>query len=290
MLRLSRMIKVTDVVSVIDCLASAVPELSKGRLKDAMNKGAVYLVKGKKQKRLRRAQALLQPGQCIQLHYDEQILQRNADNAELLYDGHGYSVWWKPAGLLAQGSQWGDHLSLLRQAELATGKPVFLVHRLDREASGLMMIAHQAKAAAALSQQFAGSEMTKHYLVQVAGQLPAMLLEQGMIQQPLDGKASHTCFQLLSYDNDTDHSWLQVELLSGRKHQIRRHFAGVGHAVIGDPRYGHSVKTSAHLALQAVVLGWRCPQNQQPRCVSLPERLKIYRSTAAAEDSSSSFK
>ncbi|MCH8536194.1 MAG: RluA family pseudouridine synthase [Alkalimonas sp.] len=287
-MRLSRTIQVTESVSAIECLAKSVPELSKSRLKDAMSKGAVYLVKGKKQKRLRRAQTMLQSGQCLQLHYDEQIMQRSAERAELLLDVRSYSVWWKPAGLLAQGSQWGDHLSLLRQVELATGRPVFLVHRLDREASGLMMVAHQAKAAAALSLQFSGSEMTKHYLVQVSGQLPATTLQQGSIQQPLDGKASHTRFQLISYDEATRRSWLQVELLSGRKHQIRRHFSAIGHPVMGDPRYGNVSSSSDGLALQAVLLGWQCPQSKQQRTLSLPEHLKIYSSDACTGVSKSS--
>lgn len=288
MLRLSRTIAVTESTRAIECLAKAVPELSKSRLKDAMSKGAVYLMKGRKQQRLRRAQTTLQSGQCLQLYYDEQIMQRRAEPAELLLDMRGYSVWWKPAGLLAQGSQWGDHLSLLRQVELTTGRPVFLVHRLDREASGLMMVAHHAKSAAALSQQFSGSEMTKHYLVQVAGQLPAARLREGSIQQSLDGKASHTRFQLIHYDEAMQRSWLQVELLSGRKHQIRRHFAAIGHPVMGDPRYGNSSSSSDGLALQAVLLGWQCPQSKQLKTVSLPEHLKIYSSAGNAGASISS--
>ncbi|MDP4536103.1 RNA pseudouridine synthase [Alkalimonas collagenimarina] len=275
---MSRRIQVTEANNAIECLATAVPELSKSRLKDAMSKGAVYLVKGKKQKRIRRAQTMLHPGQCLQLHYDEQIMQRSAPMAELLLDMRSYSVWWKPAGLLAQGSQWGDHLSLLRQVELTTGRPVFLVHRLDREASGLMMIAHQAKAAAALSQQFSGSEMTKHYVVQIAGQLPVALLQQGCIQTPLDGKPCHTRFQLLRYDESVKRSWLQVELLSGRKHQIRRHFSASGYPVMGDPQYGNAVSSSEGMALQAVLLGWQCPQSKQLKTLSLPDRFSIYSS------------
>ncbi|HCP21865.1 MAG TPA: RNA pseudouridine synthase, partial [Marinobacter hydrocarbonoclasticus] len=57
-------------------------------------------------------------------------------------------------------SQWGDHCSLLRLAEIELNTPSFLVHRLDADAAGLMLIAHDGKAAAALSELFAGRAMT----------------------------------------------------------------------------------------------------------------------------------
>lgn len=277
MSKLSRTVQATTATTAIELLAAAVPELSKGRLKDAMNKGAVLLL-AKPQKRLRRAQAALAAGDKLTLNYDEALLQRRCEPAQLLADLRHYSIWFKPAGMLSQGNEWGDHLSLLRAVELHFGgnKPVFLVHRLDREASGLVIIAHSKQAAAAFSKLIAERQLDKHYVIRVKGQLEPSLLTKGGIEQPLDGKASTTQFVLRHYDTATDSSWLTVKLISGRKHQIRRHFADAGYAVLGDPQYGKHNKDKNGLALQAVKLAFNCPFSRKPQCFMLPTELLIY--------------
>ena len=131
--------------------------LSRAKVKDAMNKGAVWLKrKNSKMKRLRRASTSLNPGDQVELYYDEKTLALHPPEAVCLSDQKHYSVWFKPAGLLAQGTQYGDHCSLMRQAELyfRSSREIFLVHRLDREASGLMLLAHSKDAAAKLSDYF----------------------------------------------------------------------------------------------------------------------------------------
>lgn len=223
-------------VKALDALV-AETALSKGRIRHAMNCGAVWLSRqGKPQKRLRRATAALQPGDCVDLYYDETILERKPVPAICIADRKRYSVWFKPAGLLTQGSRYGDHCSLSRQVEQHWDPPraVFVVHRLDREAMGLVLLAHDRNAAARLSQLFAGHAIRKTYRVTVAGCAP----EHGIITAALDDKPAETHYQREHYDADTDASVLQVELVTGRKHQIRRHLAGIGHAVLGDPRYG----------------------------------------------------
>src|SRR5690606_39495539 len=115
-MKLVRTLVAQEGITAIDLLSQQVPELSKGRLKDAMAKGAV-LLSGKPQKRLRRAQTMLHSGQQLQLHYDADILQRSCASALLISEQQQYSIWFKPAGMLSQGNEWGDHLSLLRAAE-----------------------------------------------------------------------------------------------------------------------------------------------------------------------------
>lgn len=276
-MRLVRTVVAQSSINAIDLLSLRVPELSKGRLKDAMGKGAVLLM-GKPQKRLRRAQTALQSGQQLQLHYDDELLQRSCEPAQLLNDQQQYSVWFKPAGILSQGNEWGDHLSLLRAAEqhFAAKRQVFLLHRLDREASGLVIIAHSKNAAAAFSKLIAGHKISKQYVIRVKGQLPEHMLQQGEISVPLDNKACLTRFKLLQYDTKTQQSWLEVDLISGRKHQIRRHFAAVGHPVMGDPQYGQGNKDATGLALQAVKLSFSCPLRQHKQHFSVPPELMLY--------------
>lgn len=243
--------------------------LSKTAIKDAMGKGAVWHERGKQRKRLRRATFIGRSGDVLHLHYDAALLKRQAPQAQLLSDEKRYSVWIKPAGLLAQGTLEGDHCALLRQAELQLRREVFLVHRLDREAAGLMLIAHDPKAAAAFSQLFAMGKrevLRKQYQVLVKGQVD----KDGSIEAALDGKAALTRYHPLPLQPVPDDvagaaTWLEVELVTGRKHQIRRHLAGIGYPVLGDPRYGSGNTYAGGLQLYAVLLGFTCPLRHRTR-------------------------
>lgn len=261
-MKLIRRIPITAAGQAIEWLVTSCPELSKGRLKDAMNKGAVQLVQGKQHKRLRRAQTVVAVGNVLELHYDDDILQRQASAPVLVADERGYSVWYKPAGLLSQGNEWGDHLALLRLVEQHFGnqRPVFLLHRLDREASGLVLIAHQKTMAATLSQLIQQHQIKKTYRITVLGHLDAALHAQGEITLPLDGKSCCTRFTLNRPLQSPARSVLDVDLISGRKHQIRRHFAAVGHPVMGDPQYGQGNQDPSGLALQAVRVAFTLPR------------------------------
>ncbi len=240
-----------------------------------MNKGAVLWRRGKQNKRLRRAQADLLSGDSLELHYDEQLLQRSCDPAVLIHELPGYSVWFKPAGMLSQGNEWGDHLALLRFAELHwQGKrQVFLLHRLDREASGLVLIAHTKQAAAAFSLMLQQHKIEKEYRIEVKGQLSEELITTATLTYPLDDKACSTQFELESYSEERRTSLIRVKLITGRKHQIRRHFAQAGHPVMGDPAYGSGNKNEQGLMLQAVKLKFICPFRKTAMEFVVPDHL-----------------
>ncbi len=248
---------------------TALSSLPKMRLKDAMSKGAVWLKReGKGNKRVRRATLELQVSDELSLHYNAEILALTPPTPKLVTDERQYSVWNKPPGLLAQGTLEGDHCSLLRIVEQQLQRDVFLVHRLDREAEGLMLIAHTGKAAAALSALFAQETkqgIRKIYRVEVRG----IVESEGEINAALDGKTALTRYKLLEYSPEQDSSLVEVELVTGRKHQIRRHFAGIGHAVLGDPQYGSDNKDKRGLQLRAVALEFVCPLSKQLRSYAI---------------------
>ncbi len=249
----------------VDALAEA-SSLPKQRIKDAMAKGACWWVQKGKQVRLRKAKRELKAGSRIQLFYDDQVLARKPEQPTLIENKGRYSVWYKPHGLLAQGSQWGDHCSLLRLAEVATNTPCFLVHRLDADAAGLMLIAHDPKAAGALSQLFSGRTVKKIYEATVIGQLEAT---DQLIDEPLDGKASVSRVTTLSLDHESDTTHVKVLIETGRKHQIRRHLAGIGHAIVGDRLYGSDHPDG--LQLVAVLLAFTCPITGAEITFKLPD-------------------
>jgi tRNA pseudouridine32 synthase/23S rRNA pseudouridine746 synthase len=247
--------------------ASGLPKL---RIKEAMQKGAVWLKRnGAGEQRLRRAQAVPRPGEILSIYYDAELLARVPPVAECRHDAGRFSIWIKPAGLMTQGTRFGDHCSLLRQAEvfLRPGRKALLVHRLDREATGLAIIAHDRAAAGALSRLFADRQIVKRYRVEVRGRIgPAA----GRIDLTLDGKPAATEYTVLSYDSKRDVSTLDVMMQTGRKHQIRRHFALAGFPVMGDPSYGQNNQNAAGLKLTAWSLEFICPFTGQPLKFRLP--------------------
>lgn len=259
----------TSTQTAVDFLAEKTG-LPKARIKDAMNKGACWWTLKGKQVRLRRATKALPQGTRIQLYYDEQVLSRTPPAGQLMADQGRYSIWYKPHGLLAQGSQWGDHCSLLRWVELERNRECFLIHRLDADAAGLMMIAHDSQAAALLSQLFQTRDLKKYYQAQVMGELIANDLR---IDKALDGKESVSVVNTITISDDRSSTLVEVLIETGRKHQIRRHLSGIGHAIIGDRLYGSGSKMP--LQLLAYKLEFRCPISKQPIRIELPNELHL---------------
>jgi tRNA pseudouridine32 synthase/23S rRNA pseudouridine746 synthase len=235
--------------------------LSKSRIKDAMGKGAVWLKKQKgKQHRIRRATAGLRSGDILSIYYDKTLLSKSSPRSELISDQGRYSVWVKPAGLMSQGTKYGDHCSLLRQAELyyKSRRKVYLIHRLDREASGLVLLAHDKTAAGQFSRLFQKQQIIKRYTARVLGNL-AETLPGDKIDLELDGKSALTEVAVDHYDQETHTSKVYIVTRTGRKHQIRRHFEMIGHPVMGDPRYGKDNKNKEGMQLAATALEFQCP-------------------------------
>jgi tRNA pseudouridine32 synthase/23S rRNA pseudouridine746 synthase len=237
-------------------------DISRGRIKDAMSKGAVW-VKRKNRRRLRRVRRATMPlfaGDHIEFYYDERLLAAKPPGARCINDQGRYSVWHKPAGLMAQGTMFGDHCSLLRQAELffRASREVFLVHRLDRETEGIMLVAHDADAAARLSEFFREKTIIKEYRAVVRGDLRAKGKE-GVISLPLDERPAVTEFAVRSFDASSNTTTVNMIIRTGRRHQIRRHLDMIGFPVMGDPKYGKGNKNTEGMKLLALSLRFRCP-------------------------------
>jgi len=256
------------VASAVDFLA-AESGLPKKRLKDAMTRGAVWLIRGGQERRLRRATSPLRKGDRLELYYDPDLLALKPPRLNCLEDRMGYSLWYKTAGVMSQGTRFGDHMALPRIAEIAFDhkREVFTVHRLDRETRGLMLLAHNRKMAAQLSRMFQEGSVEKGYQAVVLGQAPL----SGSIDATLDGKAAVTHFERLEYDAVRNTSLLQIRIEHGRLHQIRRHLESIGHPVMGDPRYGRGNKNREGLLLVAHSLKFICPIRRQPVDWTLPQ-------------------
>ncbi|MCO7224794.1 RluA family pseudouridine synthase [Pleionea sp. CnH1-48] len=239
--------------------------LSKQKLKQAMAKGCVWLTKGKTTQRLRRATKELRAGQTLHIYYDDSVLEREPPEPTLIADERDYSVWYKPSGMLSQGSKWGDHCTISRWAEqkLQPQRVSFVVHRLDRAASGLIMLAHTKTAAAKLSNLFQQRKIRKVYRAIVEAELdqntPSMTLDEAIDDKPA---VSHVALKEKSATPAL--SLVEIDIETGRKHQIRRHLSSAGYPIAGDRLYGHEARPF-DLQLTACQLAFECPIHNKQR-------------------------
>jgi 23S rRNA pseudouridine955/2504/2580 synthase len=181
---------------------------------------------------------------------------------DIIYEDNSCLVINKPAGLAVQGGK-GVAVSLdsiLTQTR--TERPL-LVHRLDRDTSGLILVAKTKAAASAFSRLFAEKTVVKRYLAICKGR---PLEPEGVIRDELSihgsVKKSETRYRLLSREGELflpETSLLELELGTGRMHQIRRHLAMNGNPILGDDKYGdfelnhllRKTKKLRHLLLHA---------------------------------------
>ena len=265
----------TDDNSSLSIIAQlqGVCQLSKGELKQAISKGALWLTRAGHTQRLRRIKKRLKVGDELHFYYDPQVLAQQPEGARLVADLLDYSLWYKPYGMLSQGSKWSDHCTIGRwaQSHLSPERPVFIVHRLDRAATGLILIAHTKTAARALCAMFSDHQLEKHYKIIVHGN-HGLRAQPDVIEQEIDGKSARSSFTCLDYNPEHDLSLVDVKIDSGRKHQIRLHAAAIRLPVVGDRLHGDlSINYSCSLNLQlcAVSLDFTCPLTRQIRQFSL---------------------
>ncbi|MEM7072191.1 MAG: RNA pseudouridine synthase, partial [Pseudomonadota bacterium] len=115
---------------------------------------------------------------------------------------------------------------------------------LDKETSGIMMLAHGRGAAAMFSTALAARQIHKTYLAVICNSPPkrASMIDQRLVHERKDGRIQHqpaqTRYQLLARAPSHKASIVLLQPVSGRKHQLRRHLQGLGCPIIGDRRYG----------------------------------------------------
>jgi len=206
----------------------------------------------------------------------------------VVYEDADVLVVDKPAGLTAHpapghpdGTLVNALLSRCPELALSSGDVMRpgIVHRLDKDTSGLMVIARNETARECLVAQFKTRSVTKGYVVLVKGRLSP---DQGMIEAPIgrdphrrrrmaivdEGKEATTRYRVRRHLGD--YTLVEVTPVTGRTHQIRVHLSAIDYPVVGDTTYG---VRSPHLARQfihAYLLGFRLPSNGECREFTSP--------------------
>jgi 23S rRNA pseudouridine1911/1915/1917 synthase len=265
-------------------LAQVLPQFSRAYLQRLIRQGHI-LINGQ----VAKASQKLSKHDRITVEFPEIPSRASAEPIPLaiIYEDEGILVIDKPAGLTVHPAP-GHPSHTLVNAILAhcpslviSKEPMRpgIVHRLDKDTSGLIVIAKNDFAREYLVEQFKSHTVTKGYIVLVKGRLPS---EQGIIEAPIGrdprrrqrmaiveaGKEATTRYRVRKYlDNYT---LVEVITVTGRTHQIRIHLSAIGYPVVGDPIYG--IK-SAHLDRQfvhAYRLGFRLPSTRQYREFASP--------------------
>ncbi len=174
---------------------------------------------------------------------------------EILYEDPDLLVVNKPADLVCHPTKGDVYSSLISRARLHVGEkfPVHMVNRLDRETSGVVVVAKHPEVAKRLAKIWEQRTVRKTYWAIVHGHVRE---DRGLIDAPLgvdeqsevaikscvrpDGQSSQTEFEVLRRFTraEGDFTWLRLNLFTGRKHQIRIHLQHVGHAIVGEKLYG----------------------------------------------------
>lgn len=208
---------------------------------------------------------------------------RNMAQLDVLYEDNHLLVVAKPAGLATQGAA-AEEESLVTRAKAYLKwkyqKPgnVYLgvVSRLDAPVSGVVVLARTSKAADRLNRQFREREVTKSYWALVSGtpRPPQGELRDWLVKNeqqrrvvvagPQTPGAKEAVLRYRTERSLPEAVWLDIELLTGRKHQIRVQLASRGWPILGDARYGSRVAFPHGIALHAYRLSLIHPVQQTP--------------------------
>lgn len=227
----------------------------------------------------------LNTGDAVEVSASAKATSKAPTQLEILYQDRDLIAINKPAGLLSVGTtkETQQHaLAMLRNQLSRRSQPVKLwpVHRIDRDTSGVLLFATSREVREAVMAKW--DEAEKTYLAIVTGSpSPA----EGRIDQPLrldeveyrmhvgahpDAKPAVTHYKTL---RSTSHrALLEVQLETGRQHQIRAHMAWLGYPVVGDSRYGsaHHTTSAGRMGLHALRLSVTKPRSHTPLVFETP--------------------
>ncbi len=230
-------------------LATMFPEYSRSRLKSWILQGFVTIDGGQK-----RPKDLVSGGETVALQPAEELGVVSAPEPMALdipYEDEAILVVDKPAGLVVHpgaGNLRGTLMNglLHHSAELAELPRAGIVHRLDKDTSGLLLVGKTLQSHTALVRMLAEREISRRYLAICNGVLTGGgTIDAPIGRHPVDrlrmsvqdkGKPAVTRYRVL--ERFKAHTFISVELESGRTHQIRVHFAYRRHSLVGDPVYG----------------------------------------------------
>ncbi|MFW5831488.1 MAG: RluA family pseudouridine synthase [Prolixibacteraceae bacterium] len=254
---------VTENSLLMDFLKTQMPHKSRNNIKSLLSHKQV-LVEGKP---VSQFNFPLSPGQKVEISSNRILPEQKFREYSIVYEDHHLLVIDKMAGLLSMATEnekRNTAYSLLSNhvKKQDKGNKIFIVHRLDRETSGLMLFAKSEPVKIKLQEFWNETVLERTYIAVVEGMvekqegtISSYLSEDKVFkmhssQTPKDGKKAVTHFSVLK--KNKGYSLLKVNLETGRKNQIRIHMKEMGHPVAGDKKYGATTNPMKRLGLHAM--------------------------------------
>ncbi|MBL7004425.1 MAG: RluA family pseudouridine synthase [Gammaproteobacteria bacterium] len=239
-----------------------------------IDNGAAWITQKNKTNRFYDPDLIINSGEELHIYCNEFTLKPCPFEALLISDQQDFSIWFKPSGMLSQGSKFGSHWSIHRWIEqhVFQHRTCHISHRLDRFTQGLMIVAHNKKTNTKLHRLFEHREIQKTYRAVVNGLFPTG--ECVEINSQINHQDAETMITGLNENIAKNQSLLSITPRTGRKHQVRRHLSYIGHSVINDRQYGQP-PFKGDLMLQAAELDFNHPTTGEALHFSAPEEFLL---------------
>ncbi len=183
------------------------------------------------------------------------VFEPTTRGLEPIFETKDFAVYDKPSGVLIHPANRFTEYSLTHELKYRYGNGANITHRIDKETSGLVIVAKHKEAEKGIKKLFEARGVKKSYLAYVKGKINKKLFIDAPILKNRefdeiklkvtiheDGKSSQTIIEPLFYHDNKDMTLIKATPLTGRQHQIRVHMFHVKHPIIGDPIYGVDVK------------------------------------------------
>ncbi|WP_106766648.1 RluA family pseudouridine synthase [Paenibacillus faecalis] len=261
---------VKEPAELLAFLLNNISNMSRNSIKSLLARGQV-LVDGHTVTAYNHA---LKPGQTITLSKHKAADRPELIGLSILHEDDDVIVIEKDAGLLSIASPKENEMTAYRQltAHVRSDNPnarIFIVHRLDRDTSGVMMFAKSESIQQTLQNNWRNTVKERTYIALVEGAvrkaegtITSWLKESStlkMYSSPYPNDGQHAVTHYKTMETNRDFSLLEVNLETGRKNQIRVHMEDIGHPIVGDKKYGSKSKILGRLGLHAKALAFIHP-------------------------------
>ena len=227
----------------------------------------------------------LEDGDQVRVNFTKSFRVFSSPRIKLVYEDNDILVINKGYGVLSMGTdniKEGTAYSIMREYVKYSDPraKVFIVHRLDRDTSGLMMLAKTMEAKDTMQHNWNNMVLNRKYVAVVEGVIPddegvvkSYLAETAQFevystQDPTKGQLAITRYKVLK--RSSGYTLVELELDTGRKNQIRVHMKDLGHPIVGDRKYGASSSPIRRLALHARTLRFVHPITRKEMNFELP--------------------
>ncbi|WP_082631237.1 RluA family pseudouridine synthase [Gracilibacillus massiliensis] len=262
--------KVEKTTELLPFLLEIFSNRSRNAVKSILTRGQVYV----NNQEITQHNYVLEPGYSVSIQKNKAAKAATFEKMKILYEDEEIIVIEKESGLLSVATEREKSITAYKQLTeyvqtIDPNNRIFVVHRLDRETSGVMLFAKKEKIKKILQEGWKEMVQERSYVALVEGivkknedTITSWLKETKTFKmysskKAEDGKKAITHYKLIKANNNL--SLLSVYLETGRKNQIRVHMSDIGHPIVGDKKYGAKANAIGRLGLHAIVLAIKHP-------------------------------